>query len=71
MGQTTAPVPNRAAGFGSTDAFYGGGKAPILPSPLAKNAPSWGGPELITRLCGGNSKLESADGGSRISFGQY
>jgi len=46
MGRTTAPVPNRAASVGSTDAFYGS-KAPILPSPLAKNAPSWGGQKTL------------------------
>ena len=46
MGQTTAPVQNRATTSNSIDAFYGG-KAPSFPSPLAKNAPSWGGQKTL------------------------
>ncbi len=45
MGQSTAPGSSRAAS-GSTDAFYGG-KAPAIASPLATNAPSWGGQKTL------------------------
>jgi len=47
MGRGVAPVKNGFAGLGSNDAFYGGSKAPILPSPLAQNAPSWGGQKTL------------------------